>query len=106
MVTVTFIEANGTEHQVEAEAALSLMRAAMDNLVPGIVADCGGNCSCATCHVHVAGEWQAKLPTRSQMEEEMLEEAFDPDETSRLACQITLDDNFDGLVVRMPERQI
>lgn len=105
MPRVTFIEHNGTAHEVEATAGQSLMRAAVDNGVPGIDADCGGQCACATCHVYVPPEWLARTGTRSEMEESMLGFAASTQDDSRLSCQIIVTDALDGLVVRMPDGQ-
>ena len=105
MPKVTFIEHNGKPHQVEAVIGLSLMRAAIDNNVPGIDADCGGQCACATCHVYVDAAWEGRTGARTSMEEDMLNFAAVTQDNSRLACQITISDALDGLVVSMPEGQ-
>ena len=105
MPQVTFIEFNGKAHTVAAENGLSLMRAAIDNNVPGIDADCGGNCACATCHVYVNPEWQDKTGAQADMEIAMLDFAAETKPSSRLACQITMTDALDGLVVSMPDGQ-
>ncbi len=105
MPKVTFIEHDGTRHEVTAATDLSLMRAAVDNKVPGIDADCGGQCACATCHVYVDPAWEAKLGARSEMEEDMLNFAATTQPNSRLSCQITITEALDGLVVSMPEGQ-
>jgi len=105
MAKITFIEHNGTEHVVEAASGLTVMEAAIRNMVPGIDADCGGACACATCHVYVDDAWAAKTGERSSMEESMLDFASDVKETSRLSCQIRVSDELDGLVVRTPEQQ-
>ena len=107
MVAVTFLEHDGTEHRVEGRDRHSLMEAARDNNVPGILADCGGACACATCHVMVAEPWQEKLPEILPDEEMMLDMGLEERAAnSRLACQITLSDELDGIVVQMPESQI
>ena len=107
MAKITYIEHNGTEHVVDVANGLTVMEGARDNNIPGIEADCGGACACSTCHVYVAPEWVEKLPEIDPMEEDMLEFAFEPDETrSRLTCQLKVSDAFDGLVVQMPEKQI
>ena len=105
MPTVKFIEFNGTEHEVEANNGESIMVAATSNLVPGIDADCGGECSCATCHVLIGADWQAKLEPATDAEESMLD--LNPDRTSesRLSCQIPMSDELDGIVVNLPEFQ-
>jgi len=105
MPTVTFIEHNGTRHSVDATSGLSLMRAAIDNHVPGIDADCGGRCACATCHVYVDPAWQALTGARTAMEEDMLNFASATQPNSRLACQIGIHDALDGLVVSLPDGQ-
>ncbi len=105
MPKVTFIEHNGTRHEVNAAPGLSLMRAAVDNKVPGIDADCGGQCACATCHVYVAPAWESKVGARSEMEEDMLNFAATTQPNSRLSCQIVITEALDGLVVTMPEGQ-
>jgi ferredoxin, 2Fe-2S len=105
MPTVTFIEHNGTVHTVEAEAGQTLMETAIKHGVPGIVAECGGACSCATCHVYVDEAWKDKTGQASEMEEDMLDFAADVRPTSRLSCQIRITDALDGLVVGIPDRQ-
>ena len=81
------------------------MEAAKLSLVPGIEAECGGACACATCHVYVDSEWVEKTGQPSAMEEDMLDFAFDVREDSRLSCQIKVSEDLDGLVVRVPEKQ-
>ena len=105
MINILFIEHDGTEHPVEVKAGGSVMQAAVSNGVPGIDADCGGSCSCATCHVYVDSEWIDKLETIGPTEEAMLSLSTDRQETSRLSCQIPVAENLDGLVVKTPEFQ-
>ncbi len=105
MPKVTFIAFDGNATDVQAPAGLSLMRAALDNNVRGIDGDCGGNCACATCHVFVADGWADKVGPRTTAEDEMLNFAAELRDSSRLACQITLTDALNGLVVSMPEGQ-
>jgi len=105
MPQVQFIEFNGTKHNIEANNGDSIMTAAVSNLVPGIDADCGGECSCATCHVLISPEWQAKLEATSETEESMLDLNPDRSTESRLSCQIIVSDNLDGIVVNLPEFQ-
>ena len=105
MPRITFIEYNGTPHEVDAVAGQSLMRAAVDNGVPGIDADCGGECACATCHVYVEPEWFDRTGDRSEMEQSMLGFAAVTQDNSRLSCQIVVSDALDGLVVRLPDGQ-
>lgn len=105
MPQITFIEHDGTTHKIAADNGVSVMEAAINNGVPGIDADCGGQCACATCHVFISGEWAAKISERSEMEETMLELAEGVTEHSRLACQIPMTDALDGLNVQLPEAQ-
>ena len=105
MPQVTYIEHSGTEHRIELEAGKSVMQGAIDNGIPGIDADCGGECACATCHVFVEGDWLAKCGTPGEQEASMLSFAATAEPNSRLSCQITMSPELDGLVVRMPEAQ-
>ncbi len=105
MPRVTFITHDGQAHPVDAQAGLSLMRAAVDHGIPGIDGDCGGACACATCHVFIDPAWQAATGGRGEVEEQMLSFASGALPHSRLACQITVGDALDGLVVRMPDGQ-
>ena len=105
MVKVTFIEFDKTEHTIDAENEMSLMEVAIQNGVPGIDADCGGACACATCHVYIDSNWLDKTGTAEQMEQDMLDFAFDVTDQSRLSCQIKVSDDLDGLVVNLPEKQ-
>lgn len=105
MPRVTFIAYNGNRHSVMVKEGLSLMRAAVDNNVPGIDADCGGQCACATCHVYVDAAWRERTGTRTVMEEDMLNFAAATQDNSRLACQIAVTQALDGLVVSMPDGQ-
>lgn len=105
MPKITYIEQNGTEHVVEADEGVSVMEAAVKNMVPGIDADCGGACACATCHVYVDDAWAAKIGKAEAMEESMLDFAYEPKENSRLSCQISIKAELDGLIVRLPEFQ-
>ena len=105
MPRITYIEHSGVEHLVDAKPGLSLMEAAVKNSIPGIDADCGGACACATCHVYVDAAWIDKVGDRGNLEESMLGFADTVEPTSRLACQIKLTDQLDGLVVRLPKAQ-
>jgi ferredoxin, 2Fe-2S len=105
MPKVTFIGFTGGTHTVEVPPGTTLMHAATDHRVPGIDGDCGGNCACATCHVYVGQPWLERLGARTATEEEMLNCVPDRQGGSRLACQITLTDALDGLVVELPEAQ-
>lgn len=105
MARITFIEYNGTEHEVNATPGQSVMVAAINNMVPGIDADCGGACSCGTCHVFVDPAWFAATGDPGKYEEPMLDMNPDRRPESRLSCQITVREALDGLVVRLPEYQ-
>lgn len=105
MPKVTFIEHNGTRHELDAATGLSLMEVAITNSVPGIDADCGGACACATCHVYINGDWKDRLGEKGDMEASMLDFAEGVRDTSRLACQIPVTDELDGLVAELPESQ-
>jgi 2Fe-2S ferredoxin len=105
MAKITYVEFDGTEHTVDVKPGLSVMEGALKNGIPGIDADCGGACACATCHVYVDPAWQAATGERSDMEESMLDFADAVKDTSRLSCQIKVTDALDGLIVRMPEHQ-
>ena len=106
MPKITLIEFNGQEHTIDAEVGKSLMQNALDNLVPGIDADCGGACACGTCHCFVQEEWGEATGEADAMEEAMLGMRPDRAETSRLSCQIEVADTMDGMVVRLPEFQM
>jgi 2Fe-2S ferredoxin len=105
MPKITYIEHDGKERTVDAEVGATVMETAIRNSVPGIVAECGGACSCATCHVHVDEAWSEKAGPPSPMEEDMLDFAFDVRPTSRLSCQIKVSAELEGLKVTVPERQ-
>ncbi len=105
MPCITFIDHNGVERTVDAEIGLSVMETAIDNGVAGIDGDCGGSCSCATCHVYVDKAWLAKVGPPNSNEDAMLNVGNDRRDNSRLACQIKINDDLDGLVVTTPEFQ-
>jgi len=105
MPKVIFIEHSGTRHEVEVPVGHSVMRGAVDNGVPGIDADCGGECACATCHIYVDEAWLAKTGARTEREESMLSFAAVTQDNSRLSCQIAMTSELDGLVVSLPEGQ-
>ena len=105
MTKIKYIEFNGEEHEVDVQNGLTVMEGAVKNKIPGIDADCGGACACATCHVYVQKEWLSKLPSKEDTEEDMLDFAFEVKENSRLSCQLTVTDELDGLVVDLPEKQ-
>jgi ferredoxin, 2Fe-2S len=105
MPKIKYVEHTGKEHEIEVPNGWSVMEGAVKNLVPGIDADCGGACACATCHVYVDQAWLAKLDPKQDMEETMLDFAQDLEPNSRLSCQIKVTPELDGLVVRMPKSQ-
>lgn len=105
MPKITYIAFDGGETIVDAKEGMSVMQSAVNNGVDGIVAECGGACSCATCHVYVDEEWFDKLPEAQAMEKEMLDFVMSPQPTSRLSCQIKVTAELDGLVVNTPESQ-
>lgn len=105
MVKITFIQPDGSSQVVEAEPGMTVMEAARLHNVPGIEAECGGACACATCHVYVEDAWREAVGNPSETEEDMLDFAFDVRESSRLSCQIKVADALDGLVVRVPAKQ-
>jgi 2Fe-2S ferredoxin len=105
MAKITFIQPDGSQQVVDATPGVTVMEAAKINMVPGIEAECGGACACATCHVYVDNAWSEKTGTPSQMEEDMLDFAFDVRESSRLSCQIKVTPGLDGLIVRVPAKQ-
>lgn len=105
MTTINFILANGERHAIDAEDGEVVMRVAVRNNFSGILAECGGACSCATCHVHIDRSWLDKLPPPLDTETEMLEFAEGVDDTSRLSCQLKITPQLDGLIVHVPESQ-
>ena len=105
MPKITFVSADGTRRTVEAETGSTVMEAAIRNKIPGIDAECGGACSCATCHVYVDEEWLPAVGAAKPMEEDMLDFAFDVRDESRLSCQIKATAEIDGLVVNLPKSQ-
>jgi 2Fe-2S ferredoxin len=105
MPKIIYIDSGGASRTVEAEVGSTVMEAAIKNDVPGIEAECGGACACATCHVYIDDDWFPKVGGPSPMEEDMLDFGYDVRPNSRLSCQIKVTDELDGLIVRTPERQ-
>jgi 2Fe-2S ferredoxin len=105
MTKITFVDASGQSRTVDAEDGSTVMETALKNSVPGIEAECGGACACATCHVYVDDAWMERLGKPEQMEEDMLDFAFDVRPNSRLSCQIKVRPEIDGLTVSTPEKQ-
>ena len=106
MAKITYIEHNGNKHTVEVENGLSVMEGAVQNDIPGIDADCGGGMACATCHVYIGDEWFNKINQKSEGEDDMLDQAYEPKKNSRLSCQITVTEELEGLTLEMPEKQV
>ena len=105
MPKIIFTDHAGTSREVDTKPGTSIMEAAVANMIPGIDADCGGACACATCHVYVGQDWMDKLKPKDDMEESMLDFAEDVRDTSRLSCQILMSDELDGITVETPESQ-
>src|SRR3970040_162999 len=103
MGSITFVEHDGTQHEVDLEAGKSLMQIAMDNGIPGIDADCGGACACGTCHVIVDSQWISITGSASDNELQMIDLTPEKSKPSRLSCQIKVSDAMNGLVVHLPE---
>jgi len=106
MPKITYIDQDGTARTIDASLGATVMETAINNDIPGILATCGGSCSCATCHVYVDEAWFDRLPPPQLEENDMLDTAHDLKPTSRLSCQIVVTEEIDGLVVTTPPRQI
>ena len=106
MPKVTYVTPDGERHDVDVESGYSIMEGAINNNIDGIVAECGGACSCATCHVYVDEAWLASLPAPDALEDGMLECVLDRQANSRLSCQIRVTEELDGLTVMVPDTQI
>ncbi len=105
MAKITYVQPDGTTSQVDVANGQSVKDGAVNNLVPGILAECGGACACATCHVYIDDAWMEKVGEAQGVEKDMLDFAFEPRETSRLSCQVDVSAALDGLVVHVPEEQ-
>lgn len=105
MPRILFISHDGTETEVDAAVGTSVMQAAVNNGIDAMIAECGGACSCATCHCYVEDQWQDRVSPASSTEMDMLDCVVNPQANSRLGCQIVMTDALDGLVVRLPESQ-
>jgi 2Fe-2S ferredoxin len=105
MPTINFILYDGSAHSIDGNIGTPVMHLARQNDLPGILAECGGACCCATCHVHIDPQWMDRLPQMDEEEQEMLEFAEGVDSYSRLSCQIKISEDIDGLVVHVPETQ-
>ena len=106
MAKITYIENSGKSHTVEVAEGLTVMEGAVQNNIPGIDADCGGGMACATCHVYVKDEWFDKIGKKSEGEDDMIDQAYEPKINSRLSCQIQVSPEIDGLEVHLPEKQV
>ncbi len=105
MPLVHFIQVDGAEYEAEVPVGHSVMQGAVDNMIDGIIGECGGLCRCATCHCYVDEDWFEKVGGPEGVEKELLEMTLDPQPTSRLSCQIKVTQELDGLVVRLPRSQ-
>ena len=105
MVKINFTDHTGTTRSVDVDAGATVMEAAIRNAIPGIEAECGGACACATCHVYVYEAWREKVGSPTPMEEDMLDFGYDVRPNSRLSCQIKVTDDLEGLTLTTPERQ-
>ena len=106
MAKITYITDDNKSRTIEVQNGLTVMEGAVQNDIPGIDADCGGGMACATCHVYVKDEWFNKLPPKTEGEDDMLDQAYEPKSNSRLSCQIQISENLQGLEVHLPEKQI
>ena len=106
MPKIIYKDNQGNSKTIEVEKGLSVMEGAIQNNIPGIDADCGGSMACATCHVYVKEDWFNKIPSKTEGEDDMLDQAYEPKPNSRLSCQITVSDDLDGLIVNLPEKQV
>jgi 2Fe-2S ferredoxin len=106
MPKIIFIEPNGKRHEVDVENGYSVMEAAINNDIEGIVAECGGACACATCHSYVDEAWLDKMPPMDDMEDSMLDAAFERKDNSRLTCQIEVNEDLDGLVIHVADNEL
>ena len=106
MPKITYVTHDNISKTIDVENGLTVMEGAVQNDIPGIDADCGGSMACATCHVYVKDDWYDKLDEKSEGEDDMIDQAYDPKKNSRLSCQITVSDKIEGLIVHLPEKQV
>ena len=106
MAKITYHTHDNKTYTIDVQNGLTVMEGAIQNDIPGIDADCGGGMSCATCHVYVKENWLNKIPEKSEGEDDMLDQAYEPKTNSRLSCQIQISDDLDGLEVNLPEKQV
>ena len=105
MAKITYNTHDSKTHTIEVQNGLTVMEGAVQNDIPGIDADCGGGMACATCHVYVKEDWFNKLPKKAEGEDDMLDQAYEPKQNSRLSCQIIISEELDGLKVTTPAKQ-
>ncbi|MBO9495183.1 (2Fe-2S)-binding protein [Thalassotalea sp. G20_0] len=105
MPLIQFVTHDGNQYEADIDSGSTLMQGAVDNMIDGILAECGGACSCATCHCYIDEGWAEIVGSAEGMEQEMLDVVREPRETSRLSCQIVVTDEMDGMVVHLPESQ-
>lgn len=105
MPLINFVTHDGNEYEVDVVEGTSVMQAAVDNGVDAILGECGGACSCATCHCYVDSKWIAEVGQAEGIEKDMLESALNPNENSRLGCQISVESKLDGMIIHLPESQ-
>ena len=106
MAKITYIKHNGKSQTIDVENGLTVMEGAVQNDISGIDADCGGSMLCATCHVYVKEDWFNKVSSKTEGEDDMLDQAYKPKKNSRLSCQLIISDELDGLIVNLPEKQV
>ena len=106
MPKITYITQDNQSHTIEVQNGLTVMEGAVQNDIPGIDADCGGSMACATCHVYVKEDWFNKVPSKTEGEDDMLDQAYEPKKNSRLSCQLIISDELDGLIVNLPEKKV
>ena len=105
MPKIIYILPDGTKNEVVVENGYSVMEGAINNNIPGIVAECGGACACATCHSYVDEAWLDRMPAMDDMEDSMLDAAYERKDNSRLTCQIEVNDELDGLVIHVADNE-
>ena len=105
MSKITYLTHDNQTYTVDVQNGLTVMEGAVQNDIPGIDADCGGGMACATCHVYVKEDWYDKVNEKSEGEDDMIDQAYEPSKLSRLSCQISVTDKLDGLIVNLPEKQ-
>ena len=105
MPTVTYTQPDGTTKDIEVKVGQSIKDGAVNNLIPGILAECGGACACATCHIYIDDQWFGKVGPAEDIEKDMLDFAEDVKDNSRLSCQVDMNEDLNGLIVHVPENQ-